>query len=140
MVAGVARGVEGNQCCLSRRQAVAVLEARAGGERWSLAEGADFGGFALGDPRRQRPVVAVGVADQHGRHFPVADGAQDGLEVGVVLFPGVEHEHRAAVTADDVGVRARTGEHARVVLGDPQHAFGQPHGRALQEGVQRRAP
>ncbi len=105
-----------------------------------LAEGADLGACVLGDAGRQGPVVPVGVADQDIGDLTAADGAQDGLEVGVVLLPGIQHEHRAAVAADDVRVRARTGEHARIVLGHAQHAFGQPHRRALQEGVHCRAP
>ena len=133
VVAGVAGGVEGDQGRAGGGQALAVLEAASGCERRLLAEGEDGRAVVIGDTGSQGPVVAVQVTDQDRLDLPSANCRGDRIEVPVVLLARVEDEHGSALRTDDIGVRARAGEHPRVVLRNPQHAARQPHRPALHE-------
>ncbi len=131
MVRGVAGRVDGLEAELGRldqRRRRASLRSTSRPSRAS--ERQDLGAGARLQAGRTRRVVGVGV----GAHDPadaIAAAAGDGVEVlgGV----GTRVDHRDLVDADQVGVGARAGHHARVGRDDAPHQRAQRPGDARHQ-------
>ena len=102
------------------------------------SERQDLGAGALLEARGAGRVVGVGVGEQDPADA-VAAAAGDGVEVGVVVGPGVDDDD--LVDADQVGVGARAGHHARVVgarCGAPWATARRPRRRRAASAPRRR--
>ena len=85
----------------------------------ALAERQDLGAGGLHQPGGAGRVVGMGVGEQHPPHPLPHRRADDGVDVALVVGSGVDH--RDLVDADEVGVRTRPGERARVRGHDAAH-------------------
>ena len=111
VVRRVARRVHGLEPELGGVDGVALADATIDLEAVAVAERHHLGAGALLEAGGAGRVVRVGV----GAHDPadaIAAAPDDGVEVGVVVGTGIDDHD--LVDADQVGVGARPGEHARV--------------------------
>src|SRR5438552_3506985 len=77
------------------------------------------GAGVLLQPRRERRMVAVGMADEDVADRPAADRREQRRQMLIVVRPRIDHRERLA--ADEIAVGAVEGERARVSGGDALH-------------------
>ena len=131
VVGRVPRGVQSPQHELRRLDQIALAERSIDGQPIARVERHHLGTGALLEAGDAGGVVAMRVrAGDPADAVAAAPG--DGIEVGGVVGPGIDHHD--LVDPHQVGVRARTGHRTRIVGHDAPHERAQGAGHASDEG------